>query len=232
MRKRMAALLAIFATTLTSNALAQRGPIARLFEPGSLGMSLPYLESQLDAAKFVSRDGSERRYVVQDCVLDVSLNTGGGNPSVRALRLEISADCNPNVAGFMGPDQPALPASRLTFGQFHDWNNQVTTITVDCLYMCGNAYDPVVYLHAEGSRAQGFLEVMIEVPLAGDAAVDAASAWKTHMMAREGEDWVMDARFNCDPAKYRQVALQAFSSMRPTAITIGHGIAPPSGCNQ
>lgn len=56
----------------------------------------------------------------------------------------------------------------------------------DCLDLCGNAYDPSVYALWEGPHAVSFTQVMLEVVLAGDQAVNAAYNWREAISKAKG----------------------------------------------
>lgn len=94
--------------------------------------------------------------------------------------------------------------------------------------MCGNAADPSVYAHWEGPHAVDFREVLLEVVLVSDAAIDAADQWQSQMRKAEGDDYVMETRFNCDQ-KYAAIAQKAFEQVPVTAVTIGSELKAP-GC--
>ena len=96
----------------------------------------------------------------------------------------------------------------------------------DCIFMCGNAFDPTVYAHWEGPHAVQFLEALLEVKLVGDAPIHASSAWKDRMVQVMGEDYVIGTQFNCDN-RFSPEAAQLFQDVEVTAISFGHQLAVP-----
>lgn len=69
---------------------------------------------------------------------------------------------------------------------------------------------------------------MLEVVLAGDAALEASSRWQQQMTAAKGEGWVMATRFNCE-RDFDGQAQQSFAAIAVDAISIGSGLVKP-GC--
>ncbi|ATE58986.1 hypothetical protein CCZ27_02550 [Thauera sinica] len=140
----------------------------------------------------------------------------------------LAPGCDVDVGKFLHeePGSRSLHLSQMSFGSFQESAGR-TLFYADCLSGCGNASDPSVYAHWEGTRALDFLEVMLEVRLVGDAAIAAADQWQSAMVSAESEDWIMESGFNCDPGKYGEVARKAFAAVQPEAITIGRGLAVP-----
>jgi hypothetical protein len=199
----------------------------QVVKPEMIGASLQYLESLTGPARNVSADGNVRTYPLAQCEL-TAIFGGDKNKLVSALRIPISAGCDADVSGFIA-EQGAekLLTSQIDFAKFEAWTAGETSFLADCLSGCGNAFDPSVYQYWQGPRAMDFLEIMIEVPLVGDAVIAAGEKWREAMEKGEGEDWVVDAQFNCQPAKYKDVARLAFAQIRPTAITIGRDLPIP-----
>lgn len=232
MRKALPLLIAAAVMAACSNQDApapesQQSPMSRILQPEMIGASLQYLEALTGPPLHLSADGSQRKYKLGACEVDATVE-GGENKSVSALRVALAPGCDADVGAFLAtaPTSKSLPLSQMSFGKFKELAGG-TLFYADCLSGCGNAYEPAVYAHWEGPRAADFLEMMVEVKLVDDAAIDAASQWRSAMESGEGEDWVMEASFNCDPSKYNEIASKAFAAVRPEAFSIGRGLAVP-----
>ncbi|NLY35276.1 MAG: hypothetical protein GX040_11255 [Alcaligenaceae bacterium] len=206
----------LIASTLISpfaNAV-QAKTVKEVFNGDMLGTTQRYFESIAGIPRKSS--GNEHSFRVQGCNITATID----NNDVSALRIELNDKCQADLSTFI--DSYAPPANTpLTVGAF-EFDN--FTFMADCLGMCGNAYDPSVYALWEGPHAINFMEVLLEFKLVSDAAIDAATAWKNHMEQAAGENYVMDARFNCDD-RFNTQGYNAFKKVTPTAITIGHGLS-------
>lgn len=203
-------------------------PMQQIFQPEMIGATLLYLEQFTGPPRNVSPDGMERTYKVGACEITAYVGEGE-NKSVSALRFVVAPGCDGDVGKFLdsSPGASGAMLSQLSFGKFEEMVGGTTRYYADCLTLCGNAADPTVYAHWEGPRSADFLEMMVEVKLVDDASLQAADQWKAAMEAKEGEDWVVDTGFNCDPVKYNDVARKGFAAVKPEAITIGRGLPVP-----
>lgn len=147
-------------------------------------------------------------FKVQGCQITATVEGG----KVSALRMELGPKCQADLTQFVGTYAPA-PGQPLTLGAFEASSGGGLSYSADCLSMCGNAADPSVYAHWEGPHAVDFKEVLLEVTLVSDAAINAADQWATQMQKAEGDDYVMETRFNCDQ-KYTAAAQKAFEKSR------------------
>lgn len=207
----------------------QLTPMQKLFDPEMLGATVQYLEQLTGPPRNVSDDGLVRTYKVNSCEVNAYV-TGGQNSSVSALRFPITPECDGDVGKIWSGE--SVMTSQLSFGKFNEMVGGNVLFYADCLSLCGNAADPVVYAHVEGPRANDFLEMMVEIPLVNDQAIEASNRWQAAMEAKEGEDWVVETGFNCEPTKYAAAAKQAFAALKPEAITIGRGVLPIQPCTQ
>lgn len=200
---------------------AQAATVKDVFNGEMLGTNQRYFESIAGIPR--QSYGNSHIFRVQGCDITATINNG----AISALNMELGGKCQVNLSTFIGDYAP--PAGQaLTPGNFEKSSGGGLSYLADCLYLCGNAADPSVYAYWEGPRAAGFMEVMLEVVLVDDEALNAASIWQDHMTKAAGEDFVMDTRFNCD-RRFDTVAHQAFKDVRVTAVTIGHGLSTP-GC--
>lgn len=194
-------------------------PLADVFNGDMLGANLRRFEASAGAAQ--ARHGDSRTYRVQGC--EIVANVAGG--SVNELRLELSPTCRADLHSFIGKFAP--PANRpLTFGALDAASGGGLAFYADCLRLCGNVGDPSVYGLWEGPRAVGFVQVLVEAKLVDDAPIKAADRWRAAMTRSRGNDYVIDARFNCERTFDTQ-ALHAFANVRASAVTIGTDLNTP-----
>lgn len=67
---------------------------------------------------------------------------------------------------------------------------------------------------------------MLEAVLVSSPVLSAAHTWEAAMEKIEGENWVIDAKFNCT-RKYDAIAHRAFQDVTISAITIGYDVQVP-----
>ena len=212
--------LALSSVALLAQAQAQ-ATVAQVFNGEMLGSSLGYFESVAGVAQ--ASDGDTHSYRVQGC--EVTATAAGGK--VSALRLALSPTCKADLSSFIGTFAP--PGNEpLTFGALNRSTGGPMAFYADCLDLCGNAYDPSVYALWEGPHAVNFTQVMLEVVLAGDQAVNAAYSWRDAISKAKGDDFVVDTRFNCERT-FDPAAMHHFQGVEVTAVTIGSGLSTP-GC--
>jgi hypothetical protein len=194
--------------------------LARVFVPEMLNANLPYFERVTGPAR--NTYGNINTYLVDGCEVTATIANG----SVRALSVGLSPKCTFDLNQFVHASSGKFPPPHtMTFGQF-DALIGGGQFMASCLTLCGNAADPSVYEHWRGSHADGYLEVMPEIVLATDIALDASKIWEDAMIKGEGENWVIETKFNCGFTKYDEIAHNAFKNVRITAITVGYEIAP------
>lgn len=213
--------------TLATTPLAQAAKLADVFTGDMLGANQRYFESIAGIPRESWMDN--HTFKVEDCEVIATMQ----NEKVTALRLELTSKCKADLSSFIhdyAPESSALPfgllTKPLTFGQFIAAAGPVS-YSADCLYLCGNAYDPSVYAHWHGPHAAQFLEVMLEVVLVGDEAIQASQTWSNHMMKAVDDTYVINTKFNCDN-RFSEIAEQAFENVAVTAVTVGHSLSPPT----
>ncbi|MBF5007229.1 hypothetical protein [Diaphorobacter caeni] len=189
----------------------------------AIGLNLEYVVRVSGPAMRIM--GNQQLFDLQGCKF--TLTTDEAKQSIQGVQLELSKECPVDVGPLINADKPIL-AGDLTFGAADKYFRPGDYLS-DCLSSCGNAYDPSVYWSAEGSRADGFVKVVLSVPIAEDAVVEAAARWRDAMLKSEKEDWVViETGFNCAPEKYREVAAHEFSGMRPAFLSFGHSVEAPT----
>lgn len=193
--------------------------LSQIFTPTMLGSTVQYLEQVTGVAKNSSK--GSKTYLVEGC--EVTAGTSAG--AVKSLSLKVSDKCSFDLNAFLanGMNGTFPPVNKMTFGQFDTVTGGKGRYTADCLWLCGNGYTQSAFEKLAGSRMNGFTDVILGVTLTANDALDASSSWKDVMMPKEGEDWVVDAKFNCTN-KYNADAQKAFQSIKITSITIGNGL--------
>ena len=227
--------VAAFMVALAASAQSKPSKLARIFVPDMLQADLAYLEQITGPAWETYKNGKiiYKTYKVDGCEVTATIS----DDSVSTLGLaKLSSKCTFNLNKFLTNANGKLPAPHvMTFGQFDDFNGDDGQFWTDCLTMCGNAADPSVYLHWQGPHAENWIEVQLEVVLVDDAAIEASEKWSEAMEKAEGEDWVLETKFNCSRTKYDKIAHKIFRDVRISAITIGYGLDTPitavSGCS-
>ena len=213
-----AVILAVVGGNLSA---AESSVLPQIFDPEMIGADIAYLERLTGPAR--NTYGQTKVYKISGCEVSVAMIRG----TVGSVGMAVSPQCDFDLSTFL-PNlrSTGRPLHTLTFGQFDAMSGGTGRYYEDCLYLCGNATDPRIYQHWQGSRADKALEVLLEVAQVDEPAVEAAFAWKAGMMEAEGEDWVLDAKFNCTQ-KYEEVAHRLFREVRISKITIGYDIEIP-----
>ena len=190
-----------------------------------IGADVAYFEQVVGPAR--NTFDSTKIYKVSGCEVTAIIADG----SVRSLRLELSPQCAFDLNKFLPNYSGKFPSPHaMTFGKFDSVTGGNGQFYADCLTQCGNAADPVIYEHWQGSRADLTLEVMLEAVQVSDPVLSGANTWQAAMEKIEGEDWVVDAKFNCTH-KYDAIARSAFRDVKISAITIGYDVKAP-GCER
>ena len=195
--------------------------IAQVFDPEMIDADVAYFERVTGPARNTYDD--TKIYKVDGC--EITATVAGG--SIRSLRMDLSPQCTFNLNKFLPNFADKFPSPHtMTFGKFDSVTGGNGQFYADCLTQCGNAADPVIYEHWYGSRADLVLEVMLEAVQVGGPVLSAADTWHAAMEKAEGEDWVVDAKFNCT-RKYDAIAHRAFRDVTISAITIGYDVQAP-----
>lgn len=194
---------------------AYAGKLDEIFTRDMIGADIAYLQ-QFTGVPRTTLDGLFREYKVGQCTVTVY-----GEKIVTSLELEVSPKCTFDLGKMIDGAPNKEWAHQLTMG----WA-EGAHFSSDCIYMCGNAVDPSVYATLEGPRANGFLQIQLQVVLDEDKASDAADQWREHMVAKEGEDYVMETLFN-KSNKYDDIAVRLFRDVPVRKIRIGYDIPEP-----
>jgi hypothetical protein len=199
--------------------------VSNIVIPQSLGAEIKWLESLVGPAFKVDIEGVHNIYKVGDCDLGVQIEGG----KIAGFDMAVSGACAFDLAKFM-TNAPPPPVMELTFGSFDAaTGGNLVTYQADCLTSCGNAADPVIYATWEGGRADNLINVVLGAKQVEDAAFEAGFAWEKTIEAAEGQDYVIDTRFNCD-GKYNDVARPLMAKVKPDWIAVGQVSAPGISC--
>ncbi|MHC5224961.1 hypothetical protein [Ignatzschineria sp. LJL83] len=185
--------------------------IEEVFSYDMIGTDLAYLESIIGIARKTNTYNDTKEYVVNGCHLEVGYN----GQSIETLSVDLTDRCQFPLKDIISYDE-TIPSNKVVFGM-----TGMGTYYADCLYLCGNAYDPAVHELYQGSRAEGFRELLLS---SVSDSYEARSKWRDTMMTKEGEDWVLEGRYNCEPYKYSDVASNALKGEKIDQITIGYNL--------
>ena len=189
--------------------------LSKIFTPDTIGQTVTYFEKNYGPAKRIF--GNSREYDFDGC--NVTLDAG---ESISSIGLEITEQCFFDLNALWGNGDPFF-VNHLTFGKFDKLTDNLGNYFADCLQGCGNAYDPSVRLIFEGPRSFDFMSIEISSPLIDDTILKASDIWKQAMLEGHGEDWVIEAKFNCDH-KYDPVARKALANIPVKKIRFGNDI--------
>ncbi|UNM97250.1 hypothetical protein MMG00_05200 [Ignatzschineria rhizosphaerae] len=195
----------------SSFAFANSSKIEQVFSYDMIGMDVTYLESIIGIARKTDTDYQTKDYLVDGCHLKVGYN----GLSIESLTVDLTNQCHFNLRDIISYNA-VVPSDKLVFGM-----TGPVTYYADCLLGCGNAYDPAVYELYQGPRAESFRELLLS---SISDSYEARSKWTDTMIAKEGEEWVMNGYFNCDPYKYNNVAINALEGEKVDQITIGYNL--------
>lgn len=215
-RFRQSFLTAVILLT-ASNAVfaATSSKMSQIFDYEMLNSDVAYFEKIAGVAKNTTEN--KKTYKVEGCEIEADVSDG----KISSLKLNVSKKCTFDLNKFVS--KTSLPANTLTFGKMGKGGRFYS----DCLSMCGNSADPVVYEYISGSHAEQYVDVMLEVAQVDDLSINAANKWQSVMEKAEGHDWIIETKFNCpnkNEDKYNEAAHKAFKDVKISAITIGYGI--------
>jgi hypothetical protein len=134
-----------------------------------IGLNPAYVEGKLGAAK--EKSSASISFEVEGCTV---LYTLKGSQIVAAFTL-VNAKCQPTIEG-----KKITPST--TFGSLMGSEPQLLS---NCIYNCGNAYDPSIDLYQPGYHANGFIEVAFQGSI-GDATSKAMDQWASAIRVQHG----------------------------------------------
>jgi hypothetical protein len=198
---------------------APSAKLAQVFAADMLGANLAYLETITGPA--FKTEGDDRIYKLDGCTVVV----GAAKGKIDNLGIiDVSQRCSFDIAQYFagGYDHPV--PSFPTFGDIKQGLGG--DYAADCLRLCGNAADPVVSLSYEGSLADNFNELVASASPDEGPMLDAYIDWGNQLVARYGEQAVVDNRYDDD---LDAVASKDFGPIHPTTIRVGLGLIAVPG---
>ncbi len=175
-----------------------------------MGVQVAYLESKLGPARTV--EGKERTYEIGGCT--VRVNAEGGE--VVGYAVPMTPACSTQALAAL-KDYDLPQKIDLTMGEFAAARGNAD-FKADCLMLCGNAADPWVYLESAGPRVSPGIRA--SAVMVSDATIDASFRIRDAIKAAKGEDYVIDAAFNCS-ADFDQMAVRELKAVRIDEIEVG-----------
>jgi hypothetical protein len=191
-----------------------------LMNSDTLGSQVAYVEKTIGPAWKI--EGNDRLYKIGPCVVTLTTNKG----KIIAVGMDVNAKCNPNLGDFAG-NSNSPKAYPQTFGSEYA-SGGIIEYGADCLEMCGNAYDPKLYMIMRGYHANNFIDIFFEALQVNTLTITAAQKWAETLKGQHNEDYVSDTKFNCDTSK-DEAATKILAAAQITHVTIGHNL-DPTGC--
>src|SRR5215469_15900364 len=170
--------------------------LSQVFTSDMLGAQIAYLEHLVGPAMRVipMQNAEYRRYKVDGCNVEARIASGaGGPPSVGALSLDLSPRCKIDLKDF---HLEPLSTRGLTISKLPGWKS--LGFESSCISLCGSAADPTVEFIQKSSHATNWIGIVYTITIAEEPALKASEDLRDLMQAREGEDYVIDTKFNCD----------------------------------
>jgi|HubBroStandDraft_6_1064221.scaffolds.fasta_scaffold105959_1 hypothetical protein len=218
MPKTFGACLVLLLMCMSVHQAAAQSKLDRIFQSNMINAQVPYLESIAGPAMHVNpgpSGGQTREYLVNGCDVLADVSNKSGTAAVQSYALTLSSKCNFNLKnfGFSELSTRGLTISKVPFYQSLLFNSS-------CISMCGNAADPDVDFIQESSHATNWLAVVYTIVLAEMLAIRASENLNDLMVAHEGNDYVLNTKFNCD-RKYGPVAANLFAHVPVNKVTVG-----------
>jgi hypothetical protein len=203
---------------------APSGKLAQIFTTDILGANVAYLETITGPA--FSTNGSDRLYKFGGCEVIVGASSDGKIDNIGIQGY--SPQCSFPIAQYFAGGYPYPVPNNPTFGDIK--RGFGGTYGADCLTSCGNAANPVVYLSYQGSHADNYNDLVAEVEVAADPVVTAYTDWGNKLIAKYGQDYVVNGQFNTGD-NLDSVATADFAPIHPTTIRVGQNLPGPSSGN-
>lgn len=196
----------------------------QIFVEDMLGESITHFEKFTGRAKGTNVYSDAKVYVIDGCQVEVSYTNTN---KIKSLKLLVTPNCS-FIPQSLLEEGNNTPTNKLTFGDFRG------DFYADCLYMCGNAVDPSIY-RVETILFPRYMNTSDYEIMVSSNDADNANRWAETMMKKEGEDWAMDNKFNCNPERYSDLAGKLLKDEPIQEITIGYdlleGLRLQTGCH-
>lgn len=191
--------------------------IDQIFTPEVLSSNLSYFESITGPA--MDNFGDTRDYKVGECKLSATVQKN----KVVSVELNLSPKCTFDMHKVAPSFPEGTYAHKLTFGDFDKYTQGDGRYVSGCIHLCGASYTPSVYQYWSGARPDNFIEILVGAEQTYETpAYQATEKWKEMMINKEGEDYVMNTKFNC--GKYNREAHELFKKVSLNTIRVGSDI--------
>lgn len=187
--------------------------LSSLLRLESIGSTKEFLERS--AGQSIAETEDKSKYMVDGCPVAFTLN----GKTVTSIDVTLAKGCHFDMAGILGQPSPVPVDDSFTFAQFEKMAGEAQYHS-PCIDMCGNAFDPYVDAIVPGFHANGFNDVVARAVFVEDDAVDASLHWSEQLKAVAGEDFVVDAKFNCD-ASHDDIPRRLFAKVKVQEIIFG-----------
>jgi hypothetical protein len=224
------AVAALLVGSSPSSVSAAGGPakLSQIFVPGMMEAKVASFEAVAGKAAKILRGPNltERRiYKIEGCEVEAAF----GQDTLRSMRMRLSDRCSFELAAFYATARGLPTVSKVTFGDV-ERALRVGAMVGVCVLPCGKAHRPAVFEHIEGRKEDNFIDAVLEVALADDAAKRTASEWTKAAQNDSPEDYLKGARFNCS-GRYDELGHKLFDKIRITAIRIGYNFTEAWQCD-
>ena len=205
----------------SQSAPAPSSKLSQLLRLQSIGTTKEFLERTIGPS--TSETEGDAHSKVDGCPVTLALN----GKTVTSVDVTLAKGCHPDLAGLLGQQAPMPVGDSLTFAQFEKEAGEAQYHS-PCIEMCGNAFDPYADAIISGSHANGFNDVIARATFVQDDAVNASEQWAERLKAAAGEDFVTDAKFNCD-SSHDDIPRKLFAGVKVQEIIFG-AVAADSNC--
>jgi hypothetical protein len=208
----------VLSTFTPLHRVAAQTKLDRIFQANMINAQVAYLESIAGPAMHIYpdvKDGQTREYLVNGCNIVAHVSNASGVVAVQSYTLTLAQRCNFNLQAF---NLPNLSTRGLTIAKVPFY--QSLLFQSYCIESCGNAADPEVDFIQESSHATNWIAVVYTIVLVEMPAIRASQSLDDLMKARDGRDYVVSTKFNCD-RKYSSVAAGLFANVPINKVTIG-----------
>ena len=183
-----------------------------------IGARVQFLESLTGPAMHVYayRGAETRDYKVDGCRVTAKVK----DENIAALGLDLTPTCNLNLGAFLGNGYGSTAG--LTVGKFANgsFGSNLIQAHSSCIYLCGNAADPVVSFTWDGPHVVNYTTVILNVVLASPVSLAAEQRWQQMMERSEGHTFIENVMFNCT-RKYDAIAVREFAAAPVNSIMLG-----------
>lgn len=210
--------LALLGTAVPKAVAAQS--IQELFAPDTLGAQVTYVESIIGPAWKIH--DNHRVYKVGPCIVTLDVTRG----EVAAIGMDVNDKCNVNLKRFVpnGTNEMAYPQ---TFGSVAATGGTFE-YDADCLESCGNTRAPFLYMTSRGSHGSNYVDVTFGAVQMEATTIEAGMAWSDILIAKYGQDYLYDSKFNCDRRNDGDAA-KILATAEVSRVTVGYDL-DPTGC--